>query len=341
MYRAVFWLLRRLDPERAHTAGKLVLIVLGLPGLRTLVRRFTAPPATLQVSALGHVFGSPLGVAAGFDKNAQMVMGLWALGFDHVEVGTVTPKPQQGNPRPRLFRLLADRALINRMGFNNDGMTVVARRLAQLRRAPQRPIIGVNIGKNRDTPLDQAVDDYQLLAAELHQLADYLVVNVSSPNTPGLRSLQAVDEIVPIVTAVLDAAAGVPVLVKISPDLADEDVTAICRRLAKLPIAGIIATNTTVSREHLVTPQAVLDHIGDGGLSGHPLQGRSQEVVHLVRQALGPEHCVIAVGGVETGWDVHRRQLAGADLVQLYTAFVYQGPLIARRITRQLAEISS
>jgi dihydroorotate dehydrogenase len=341
VYRVVFWLLRRLDPEHAHTAGKVILIVLGLPGLRTLVRRLTAPPASLQVNALGQVFGSPLGVAAGFDKNAQMVMGLWALGFDHVEVGTVTPKPQVGNPRPRLFRLLADRALINRMGFNNEGMAVVARRLTKLRRAPHRPVVGVNIGKNRDTPLERAVDDYRTLAAGLHGLADYLVVNVSSPNTPGLRSLQSEQEIVPIVSAVLDASAGVPVLVKISPDLSDEDVTSICKRLATLPIAGIIATNTTVSREHLVTPPAVLDHIGDGGLSGHPLQARSQEVVHLVRQALGPELCVIAAGGVETGWDVHRRQLAGADLVQLYTAFVYQGPLIARRITRQLADISS
>jgi len=340
VYRFVFAVFKKMNPETAHHLGMAVIRFLGLPGLRRIVRGFTKAPDSHAVQALGLEFASPLGVAAGFDKNAEGVMGLWALGFDHVEVGTVTPRPQPGNPTPRLFRLLRDRALINRMGFNNDGMVAVKRRLETIRRGSNRPVIGVNIGKNRDTDLDDALDDYRTLAEHFADVADYLVINVSSPNTPGLRDLGQAKYLVPLVEAVVAEVGDVPVLVKLSPDATDTQLTAVVTKLATLPIAGIITTNTTTDRANLVTPAAELDSIGDGGLSGHPLAARSQEVTHLVRQLLPENMVVISVGGVETGWDVHRRQLAGATLVQLYTAFVYQGPGIARDIHRQLAGIT-
>jgi dihydroorotate dehydrogenase len=338
VYRLLFSLLRRLDPEVAHHLGIAVVKVVGLPGIRTLVRRFTRAPDSDAVSLMGLHFSSRLGIAAGFDKDAEAVMGLWALGFDHVEVGTVTPKPQPGNPTPRLFRLLQDRALINRMGFNNRGMAAAKARLEKVRRLPARPIIGVNIGKNRDTPLDSAVDDYVALADGFRDVADYLVINVSSPNTPGLRELGTAQFLVPLVKAVLDHAGHTPVLVKLSPDATNRQIVSIAKTLATLPIAGIITTNTTVSRENLATPHAVVERIGDGGLSGHPLHMRAQEVTKLVRDAVGDELCIIGVGGIETGWDAHRRLVVGANLVQLYTAFIYRGPGIARAIHRELAD---
>jgi dihydroorotate dehydrogenase len=341
VYRLVFAVFKRMNPETAHHVGMLVIRFLGLPGIRAVIRGFTKPPPGHAVSVMGLEFASPLGVAAGFDKNARAVMGLWALGFDHVEVGTVTPQPQPGNPTPRLFRLLDDRALINRMGFNNDGMVAVKKRLQKARRFSARPIIGVNIGKNRDTELANAVNDYRTLATHFADVADYLVINVSSPNTPGLRELGESEYLVPLVEAVLAEAANVPVLVKLSPDATDEQLEVVVRKLATLPIAGIIATNTTTVRSHLVTAETELDAIGDGGLSGHPLAVRSQEVTHLAKHLLPENMVVISVGGIETGWDVHRRKLAGASLVQLYTAFVYGGPGIARSIHRQLATISN
>jgi dihydroorotate dehydrogenase len=232
-----------------------------------------------------------------------------------------------------------DRALINRMGFNNDGMDAVRARLEKVRRHPARPIVGVNIGKNRDTDVNQATEDYRVLASHFRDVADYLVINVSSPNTPGLRTLGSEENIVPLVIAVLEEAGSVPVLVKISPDATEESISQVTKKLAGLPIAGIIATNTTVSRDGLVLPSSALDQIGDGGLSGQPLGPRVLEVIHLVRESVGDSLCVIGVGGVETGWDVHRRRVAGATLVQLYTGFIYEGPFIARAIHRQLAEI--
>jgi dihydroorotate dehydrogenase len=340
VYRLVFAVLARINPETAHHLGMAVIRLCGLPGVRQVVRRFTKPADREAVSTMGLEFASPLGVAAGFDKNAHGVLGLWALGFDHVEVGTVTPKPQPGNPQPRLFRLLGDRALINRMGFNNDGMVAVKRRLAKIRRRAPRPVVGVNIGKNRDTDVANAVDDYRTLAAHFADVADYLVINVSSPNTPGLRDLGHATQLVPLVEAVVAAASDVPVLVKLSPDATDAELTAVIEKLATLPIAGIITTNTTTNRSNLVTSALEVEAMGDGGLSGHPLAARSQEVTHLARQLLPETMMVVSVGGVETGWDVHRRQLAGATLVQLYTAFVYQGPGVARAIHRQLATIT-
>lgn len=341
MYRLLFSLLRQLDPETAHHLGIAVVRVLGLPGIRHVVRRLTAAPASHAVSAMGLRFSSRLGMAAGFDKDAEAVMGLWALGFDHVEVGTITPRPQPGNPAPRLFRLVGDRALINRMGFNNHGMIQAKARLEKIVTLPARPIIGVNIGKNRDTPLESAVDDYVALTTCFRDVADYLVINVSSPNTPGLRELGSAKFLVPLVTAVLNHAGSTPVLVKLSPDATNRQIVSIAKKLATLPIAGIITTNTTVSREDLATARSVVEGIGDGGLSGHPLHVRAGEVTKLVRDAVGPDLCIVGVGGIETGWDVHRRLLLGADLVQLYTAFIYRGPGVARAIHRELTDAES
>jgi len=338
MYRALFRLvLRRLDPERAHGLAFLVIRAIPLLGIGRIVRRFTRPSDGLAVQALGLRFDSPFGVAAGFDKEGLGILGLGQLGFSHVEVGTITAIPQPGNDRPRLFRLVPDRAVINRMGFNNHGADAAAKRISRVRRARIRPIIGVNIGKSRVVGVDDAIDDYLASTATLAPLADYLVVNVSSPNTPGLRGLQELDKLAPLLAAVRTAAAGTPVLVKIAPDLADDQVDKIAGLAVELGLAGIIATNTTLSRENLRTEAAIVEAAGAGGLSGAPLAARSLEVLRRVRAVVPAEFCVISVGGVETGADVAERIAAGATLVQGYTAFLYRGPFWARQVNRSLA----
>lgn len=336
IFRTVF---SRMDPETAHHLVVPVIRVLGVPPFSAVVRRLTAPDPSLRVEALGRVFDSPFGVAAGFDKNAVMVSGLGALGFGHVEIGTVTAVPQQGNPRPRLFRLVSDRALINRMGFNNRGAAAAASRLRRLRRAGRRPVIGANIGKSRIVDVEHATADYVTSTKLIAPEADYLVVNVSSPNTPGLRGLQAVDTLRPLLEAVRDAAGATPLLVKIAPDLADDEVTAIASLAVETGLAGLIATNTTIARDGLITDDDRLAQIGAGGLSGAPLRRRSLEVLRLVRAAVPQGFCVIAAGGVETAADVQERLDAGADLVQGYTAFIYRGPLWARQINRGLVQL--
>ena len=301
-------------------------------------RAHPRPPRRCRPTALGLSFESPFGVAAGFDKDVRAAKGLYALGFGHIEVGTITAIAQDGNPRPRLFRLVPDRAVINRMGFNNQGAEAAARRLAQLRRRSARAVIGVNIGKSRVVEVADATADYVRSATLLAPLADYLVVNVSSPNTPGLRGLQAVETLRPLLEAVRDAAGRTPLLVKIAPDLPDDEVEAIARLAVELGLAGLIATNTTISREGLVTDPAVIAAAGAGGLSGAPLQGRALEVLRLVRAAVPAEFAVISAGGVETAADVRERLEAGATLVQGYTAFLYRGPLWGRQINRGLAQ---
>jgi dihydroorotate dehydrogenase len=333
LFRAV---LSRFDPEFAHHAGMAVIRVLGAPPFSWATRALTKPDPSLQVDALGLTFPSPFGVAAGFDKNAVGVRGLAALGFGHVEVGTLTAIPQEGNPRPRLFRLVADRAVINRMGFNNRGAHAAARRLAKLRRGSPDTVIGVNIGKSRVVDVENATADYVASATALAPLADYLAVNVSSPNTPGLRGLQAVETLAPLLRAVREASGRTPLLVKIAPDLSDDEIVAIAQLAVAEGLAGIIAHNTTVSREGLITDASIVDAAGAGGLSGAPLKQRSLEVLRLVRGAVPAEFCVIAVGGVETPSDVQERLDAGATLVQGYTAFLYRGPLWGRDITRAL-----
>jgi dihydroorotate dehydrogenase len=336
MYRVLFRLvLARLDAETAHRLGYLVIRM--LPVLALVLRPLTRPHRSLAVRALGLEFASPFGVAAGFDKEARAIRGLGVLGFGHVEVGTVTARAQPGNPRPRLFRLMPDRALVNRMGFNNDGAAEVAPRVARERARRRRPVIGVNIGKSRVVEVDDAIDDYRASTRLLAPHADYLVVNVSSPNTPGLRGLQELDRLAPLLQAVRDEAAGVPVLVKIAPDLTDEQAQRIAALVVRLGLAGIVATNTTLSRDGLRTDAAVVERAGAGGLSGPPVAARSLELLRVLRAAVPAELCLISVGGVETAADVRARLDAGATLVQGYTAFLYEGPLWARAINRGLA----
>ncbi|ALX67156.1 quinone-dependent dihydroorotate dehydrogenase [Microbacterium sp. XT11] len=337
LFRAV---LTRFDPEFAHHAGMAVIRLLGTPPFSWATRALTAPDPSLRVETLGSVFPSPFGIAAGFDKNAVGIRGLAALGFGHVEVGTVTAIPQPGNPKPRLFRLVKDRAVINRMGFNNHGADAVARRLARLRRGAPDTVVGVNIGKSRVVDVEDATADYVAAATRLAPLADYLAVNVSSPNTPGLRGLQSVEALAPLLRAVKHACGTTPLLVKIAPDLSDEEITAIAQLAVSEGLAGIIAHNTTVSREGLRTDAATVEAAGAGGLSGAPLKKRSLEVLRVVRAVVPEDFCVIAVGGVESADDVRERLAAGATLVQGYTAFLYRGPFWGRQINRGLARPS-
>jgi dihydroorotate dehydrogenase len=340
MYRILFTLfLKRLDPERAHHLAFLAIRVLGWPGVGRVARAFTRPDPGLAVHALGLRFDSPFGIAAGFDKDAKGVAGLGSLGFSHVEVGTVTAIPQPGNPKPRLFRLIADHALINRMGFNNHGAHAAAERLRGFRRRRSRAVIGVNIGKSRVVDVDDAIDDYRASAQAVAPVADYLAVNVSSPNTPGLRGLQELDMLAPLLRAVKDAAVGTPLLVKIAPDLSDEDVVRIAELVVELGLDGIIATNTTISRDGLRSDPALVEAAGAGGVSGAPVARRSLEVLRLIRSHVPSELCVISVGGVDTARDVAERLAAGATLVQGYTAFIYRGPLWAAKINRGLARL--
>jgi dihydroorotate dehydrogenase len=335
IYRAFFNLIfSRFDPETAHQLGVVLIKFLGATGLADFARLGSKPGA---VKVMGLEFKGPFGMAAGFDKNAEMIKELGQLGFSHVEIGTVTRYAQGGNPKPRLFRLKKDLSLINRMGFNNEGADAVAKRLDRLRSSGATlPIIGVNIGKSKITELDEAVSDYEYSAEKLAPFADYIAVNVSSPNTPGLRSLQAIDQLEPILKAVIAKAAGKPVLVKIAPDLADEDVVAVAALATKLRLAGVIATNTTVSRAGLRTDSQRVSAMGAGGLSGPILKERSLEVLKLLRANLPSEIVIVSVGGVFSPTDVSQRLELGASLVQGYTGFVYEGPLWARKINRGL-----
>lgn len=338
-----------MDAERAHKIGFKGIRLAHITGAGRLLARFTAPPASLQTSAFGLTFPSPFGLAAGFDKEGHGIEALTELGFGHVEVGTITGRAQPGNEKPRLFRLIDDRAVINRMGFNNDGAAAVAPRLKSARAALQRrhpkvrPLIGVNIGKSKVVELEDAAEDYLISARSLAPAADYLVVNVSSPNTPGLRLLQNVETLRPLLAAVgeeADKAAGrhVPLLVKIAPDLSDEDVDDVALLALDLGLDGIIATNTTIGRTGLTAEPEKIEACGAGGLSGAPLKARSLEVLRRLKAATDGRLTLVSVGGVETPRDVQDRLDAGATLVQGYTAFLYEGPFWAARINRQLAK---
>lgn len=337
MYPLIFTLaLRRMEAERAHALGGRVIRALGArPAAARALRGLLGPGEQLRTRALGLDFPSPFGLAAGFDKDGEYLDGLAALGFGHVEIGTVTPLPQPGNPRPRMHRLPADRALINRMGFNNLG----AGRAAEAIRAHRRcgMIIGVNIGKNRDTPAERAERDYELAATAVREVADYLVVNVSSPNTPGLRGLQDPQALRAILAAARSGAPGVPLLVKIAPDLDEVQIDAIAALARSSGVDGVVAVNTTISRDGLVTPARIVEAYGAGGLSGAPLAERSERVLRQLRSGLGPGACIISAGGVTSARDARARLRAGANLVQGYTAFLYEGPLWAARINRGLS----
>ncbi|WP_288026011.1 quinone-dependent dihydroorotate dehydrogenase [Arthrobacter sp.] len=339
-----------MDAERAHKIGFTLIKAAHRAGAGAVLRRMLAPAPSLQTTAFGLSFPSPFGLAAGFDKEGKGINALADLGFGHIEVGTVTGRPQPGNPQPRLFRLVEDRAVINRMGFNNDGAAAVAPRLTQARAelgstyAAARPVVGVNIGKTKAVELDDALEDYLLSARTLAPSADYLVVNVSSPNTPGLRLLQNVETLRPLLAGVREAAdstAGrhVPLLVKIAPDLSDEDIADVARLALDLELDGIIATNTTISRDGLASPASLVEEKGAGGLSGAPLKTRSLAVLRQLKAAVGDRVVLVSVGGVETGVEVQERLDAGATLVQGYTAFLYEGPFWAARINKELARL--
>jgi len=334
----------RVDAELAHRVGFGAIRAAGaVPGacaLLTRALRVGLPAPGAPVHAMGLRFRSPLGLAAGFDKDGVGVLGLAALGFGFLEIGTVTPRAQPGNHAPRVFRLPADHALVNRLGFNNSGAADVADRLRHTRADPGFPadlVVGLNIGRNRTTPDADAVTDYATGTRLLAPVADYLVVNVSSPNTPGLRDLQAVDRLRPVLAAVLAEAGTVPVLVKIAPDLADADVDAVTDLALDAGLAGVVATNTTLSRAGLRSSAAAVAEAGSGGLSGPPLRARSLAVVdRLARRAVG-RLTVVAAGGIGSGADARRALDAGASLVQAYTGFVYGGPLWPRRVTREMS----
>jgi dihydroorotate dehydrogenase len=347
IYRGLYdGVLRHVPPEAAHRLGfGLIKAVAQVPGGTMAMRAVYAPhdPA-LHVHALGLDFPGPLGLAAGFDKNAEGPIALAALGFSFIEVGTVTARPQPGNPRPRMFRFPDERALVNRMGFNNDGAAAAAARLRALRAAHPRdtPIIGVNIGKSKVAREDGAIADYVTSAQLVAAVADYVVVNVSSPNTPGLRDLQAADKLLPLLRAVrtaLDEARPrrrVPLLVKIAPDLADGDIDAIADFALGMGLDGIIATNTTISRDGL-HDAAAAEKAGPGGLSGAPLKQRSLEVLTRIRARTGDYLTLVSAGGIETPDDARQRLAAGATLLQAYTAFIYQGPTWPKHIQQALA----
>ncbi len=320
-------------PERIHTWVAAVLrgVTAAAPLRRVLSRSLAPHDPVLAVTVFGTRFPGPLGLAAGFDKDGRGLRIWGALGFGYAEVGTVTASAQPGNPPPRMFRLREDRALLNRMGFNNNGVGELALRLT--RHTPDVPI-GVNIGKTKTTPPEKAAADYAESARLVGPLATYLVVNVSSPNTPGLRDLQAVESLRPILTAVR-AQTATPVLVKISPDLSDRDIDEIADLAVELGLDGIVATNTTVSREGLATPGA--DQLGSGGVSGPPVARRSLAVLRRLHRRVGDQLVLISVGGIETADDAWERITAGATLLQGYTGFIYGGGLWAKHIHEGLA----
>jgi dihydroorotate dehydrogenase len=346
VYRALVRpLLFSLPPETAHELALHSLSLLTPQVINTLVaRRYTNE--SLSINRFGISFPNPVGLAAGFDKNGIALDGLAALGFGFIEAGTVTLHPQPGNPRPRLFRLPVDRALINRAGFNNDGAAAFAKRLAKHR---PRCVVGVSIGKSKITPLDQATEDYLSSFELVYNVADYMAINVSSPNTPQLRELQQADQLSSLLTAlqkrnqelqqVHQRPRPMPLLVKLSPDMSREQLELSVDVLVRLQIDGIIATNTTISRDDLITDRARVAALGEGGLSGAPLRAKSTQTIKDLRALTKGRVPIIGVGGIFTAEDAWEKIAAGASLVQLYTGFIYRGPGVAREINEGLAQI--
>ena len=333
MYALLRPLLFLFDPERAHgLTFKMLEIAKHIPGALALVGG-KRPPLDAAVEVMGLKFPGPVGLAAGMDKNAEHVDALARIGFGHVEIGTVTPVAQPGNDKPRLFRLKPDRALINRMGFNNHGAHSAAQRLSV---RPRNIIVGGNIGKNKSTPNENAVDDYVKCFEALYPAVDYFVVNVSSPNTPGLRALQEKGPLLGILRALNERngaqPAPKPMLLKIAPDLTDEQLDDVVAVVKESGIQGVVATNTTIGREGLVTAKAEVDRIGPGGLSGVPVRARSTEIVRYLRDRLPRPMVVIGVGGIDSADSAIEKLEAGADLLQVYSGLVYEGPALLKRI---------
>lgn len=345
MYRLLKPLLFLLPAETAHRlTASLLDLAAAFPPSRWLIRRWYSFPApALERKLQGLTFRNPVGLAAGFDKDGKHLAGLACLGFGFIEVGTVTPRPQAGNPRPRLFRLPADRALINRMGFNNDGLDALVSRLQQLRQTNALPpglLLGGNIGKNKDTPNEQATADYQRCFDALFPYVDYFVVNVSSPNTPGLRELQEKEPLTRLLqelqTQNRAKATPKPILLKIAPDLTDAQLDDIAAIVGETGLAGVIATNTTIGRDGLQTPATAVQALGAGGLSGAPLRHRATEVIGYLRSRLGPEPLIVGVGGIDSPEAAREKLDAGANLVQVYSGLVYEGPELVKRILHEL-----
>lgn len=342
LLRSFFFLF---PPEGVHHFSMACLRLLRKAGLLKLFSGLFDPGTEQACTAFGLRFPNPVGLAAGFDKNACWLAELEALGFGCVEIGTVTPRPQPGNDKPRLFRLPKDKALVNRMGFNNDGVEAVAGRLKDWRkRRDSRMIIGGNIGKNKVTPNEEAWQDYEICFRELYPYVDYFVVNVSSPNTPGLRELQEKESLRKIlarlqeVRQTLAAASGhKPLLLKIAPDLTEQQIDDVIALAQEIRLDGLVATNTTIGREGLVTDRTIVEKIGAGGLSGKPLQRRSTGILQYICAKTNGQVPVIASGGVFTGRDAQEKMHSGAVLVQVYTGFIYEGPRIVRKICRGLA----
>ena len=323
----------QLDAERAHETGIGVARFLAHhPGLSEFVHDSLARPALLPRRVAGLTFPNPVGLAAGLDKNAEAALAWWAFGFGFVELGTVTPRPQAGKPRPRLFRDVPRRALVNRMGFNNQGADAVAGRLAeQARRGLRPPIpIGISVGKNADTPNERAAEDYAAAAAELAPHADFVTINVSSPNTPGLRSLQSPEELAALIRATQSASGAKPVFVKVAPELEDEALAGVLDACLECGVAGIIATNTLAKRPD--------EDREEGGLSGRPLREVSRRRVAAVRRHVGGRAAVIGCGGIDDADSARAMLDAGADLIQLYTGLIYEGPFLPARLARALAQ---
>ena len=346
MYRLLRPLFFLLSPETAHHVAMTFFRVLcSIPFIRGLVRStFTVRHPSLVKNLFGITFPNPVGLGAGFDKNAHYLRELEALGFGFVEIGTVTPKPQAGNDKPRLFRLPPDKALINRMGFNNDGVDVIAKRLKEWkerkREGDSQMIIGGNIGKNKVTPNEDAWQDYEICFNALHPHVDFFVVNVSSPNTPGLRALQEKDALHRILTHLQALNRNYPVqkpiLLKIAPDLTPTQVDDVIDLAREIRLDGLVASNTTISREGLQTPAAEVEAMGAGGLSGKPLQQRSTEIVHYIHQKTGGALPIIGSGGIFTAADAREKLSAGAVLIEVWTGFIYEGPFIVKKINSGL-----
>lgn len=337
MYRSLLKpLFFRLDPEKAHhLTFKLIKFVNRIPGIAALNRALFRPKED-PIKLWGLRFPNRVGLAAGFDKDGKLYKELYNYGFGFIEVGTVTPKAQDGNPKPRLFRLPEDEALINRMGFNNGGVEALVERLKTSR--PKDLIIGGNIGKNKLTPNENALEDYRICRKALHPYVDYFVVNVSSPNTPNLRDLQEKEPLKRILISLKADDAqeqkSKPILLKIAPDLTNSQLDDIIEIVEETGIEGLIATNTTISREGLKTEASKVELIGAGGLSGKPVKDRSTEVIRYLKTNSKTDFPIIAVGGIQHRKDYLEKLEAGASLVQVYTGFIYEGPSLVKRLLR-------
>ena len=338
MYSILRTILFKIDAEKVHyRVMKWLTLVCSMGFLRGIVKAlYVKKDPALERTLWGITFPNPVGLAAGFDKDAKYTDELACLGFGFIEIGTLTPRSQPGNPKPRLFRLPADKALINRMGFNNDGSAAAAERLKTRR---EKVIIGGNIGKNKDTLNEQAGDDYEKAFRDLYDVVDYFVVNVSSPNTPGLRALQDKEPLTQLLNrlqSINKEFKNKPILLKIAPDLTNDQLNDIIDLVTDTKIAGIVATNTTISREGLVTPAADVAAIGAGGLSGAPVRNRATEVIKYIHTHSKGSITIIASGGIFTAADAREKLDAGASLVQVYTGFIYEGPGIAKNICKGL-----